>query len=387
MGVLYQYEENVGGVANALVEKIGTAPLDTEAQDLSGAINELVAGGGGSNSWRSIKVNGTEELSSNTNSGPVDFINGNNTTVTFDSTGNTISINSNNSTYGDFIGASTAVAGANGLVPAPRIADADRFLKGDGTWEEVGKPMIVLSYGDSTWSEFLNAFYSNSIVYCKASSNSNPGEGKQDRMAFMAFLNINNASVLTSVEFQYYRSMQAHDIDDQGDQMYIYKLDKDNNWTVTVRNNYTKIVAGTNMSSSYEDGVLTLNSTGGGGGGSTVAITPSLSSGVKVADYSIDGSTGSIFAPSNTDVNVTQTESTDNNNYEVLLSNNASTATETSGVKKSSGLKYNPSTGKILTTGTLEVGSAPSANMDVATKKYVDDSVGAAIAQVLNTSY
>ena len=59
MGVLYQYEENVGGVANALVEKIGTAPLDTEAQDLSGAINELVAGGGGSNSWRSIKVNGT----------------------------------------------------------------------------------------------------------------------------------------------------------------------------------------------------------------------------------------------------------------------------------------------------------------------------------------
>ena len=36
---------------------------------------------------------------------------------------------------------------------------------------------------------------------------------------------------------------------------------------------------------------------GGSGGGSTVSITPTLSSGTKIADYSIDGETGSLFAP------------------------------------------------------------------------------------------
>lgn len=37
---------------------------------------------------------------------------------------------------------------------------------------------------------------------------------------------------------------------------------------------------------------------GGGGGGSSVTITPTLSSGTKIADYSIDGASGSLYAPS-----------------------------------------------------------------------------------------
>lgn len=37
---------------------------------------------------------------------------------------------------------------------------------------------------------------------------------------------------------------------------------------------------------------------GGGGGGSSVTITPTLSSGTKIADYSIDGVSGSLYAPS-----------------------------------------------------------------------------------------
>ena len=36
---------------------------------------------------------------------------------------------------------------------------------------------------------------------------------------------------------------------------------------------------------------------GGGGGGSTVSITPTLQSGTKIADFSIDGSAGELFAP------------------------------------------------------------------------------------------
>ena len=60
--------------------------------------------------------------------------------------------------------------------------------------------------------------------------------------------------------------MSSHTDAQQGDQLYIYKLTSAGAWTVTVREAYTKIVAGTNMSSSYANGTLTLNATGGGGG-------------------------------------------------------------------------------------------------------------------------
>lgn len=37
-------------------------------------------------------------------------------------------------TYSDFTGATSSVAGSHGLVPAPTTSDPDKFLKGDGTW-------------------------------------------------------------------------------------------------------------------------------------------------------------------------------------------------------------------------------------------------------------
>lgn len=39
-----------------------------------------------------------------------------------------------NATFNDFTGATSSVAGANGLVPAPAAGDEGKFLKGDGTW-------------------------------------------------------------------------------------------------------------------------------------------------------------------------------------------------------------------------------------------------------------
>ena len=42
----------------------------------------------------------------------------------------------------------------------------------------------------------------------------------------------------------------------------------------------------------------TWKTVGGGGGGSSVTITPTLSSGTKIADYSIDGVSNSLYAPS-----------------------------------------------------------------------------------------
>lgn len=121
--------------------------------------------------------------------------------------------------------------------------------------------MTILSYGSSTWSDFLTAYQEKSIVYCRASSNSNPATGSQTRLAFMAY--VNNAANPTEVEFQYYRSVSTHSDSQQGDQVYVYKITSSNTWSVTVRSAFTKIVAGTNLTSSYNNGVLTLNGQSG----------------------------------------------------------------------------------------------------------------------------
>ena len=119
--------------------------------------------------------------------------------------------------------------------------------------------MEILSYGSSTWNDFLAAYTAKKVVYCRASSNANPATGSQTRLAFMAY--VSNADNPTNVEFQYYRSVSSHTASQQGDQVFVYKLDKTAGWTVTTREASSKIVAGTNMSSSYSNDTLTLNAT------------------------------------------------------------------------------------------------------------------------------
>jgi hypothetical protein len=106
------------------------------------------------------------------------------------------------------VGASENDDGAGGLVPAPSAGEEDKFLSGDGTYKSGGLPMVILSYGHSTWQDFINAYKNNVIVYCRASSNANPASGSQTRMAFMAY--VNDATNPNNVEFQYYRSMNPN---------------------------------------------------------------------------------------------------------------------------------------------------------------------------------
>lgn len=164
-------------------------------------------------------------------------------------------------------GATLSDNGEIGLVPAPTTADVDKFLSGDGTYKSGGLPMVVLNYGSSTWQDFLNAYRNNVIVYCRASSNSNPATGTKGRMAFMAYVGGTDPTNPTSVEFQYYRSMNPtnKNINQMSDQVFVYELKSNNTWTVTSREASIKsavIAANTAGSVAYDKstGTLTLNS-------------------------------------------------------------------------------------------------------------------------------
>ena len=128
-------------------------------------------------------------------------------------------------------------------------------IKEDGTLEDsnfdsssFAPPMVMLTYGKSTWADFLAAFATNSLVYCKVDG----------RLAFMAYIAI-SGSTMTNVEFQYYRSVNTHSDSVQGDEVYVYKLESNNTWTTTKRNTYTRIKAGNGLASTFGSGSLTLS--------------------------------------------------------------------------------------------------------------------------------
>ncbi len=120
--------------------------------------------------------------------------------------------------------------------------------------------LYIASYGSSTFAEVEEAYTNNKIVYCKASSNADPSIDVQRRMAFLAYVNINSSdNLINEFEFQYYRSVSTHTDAQQGDQVFIYKLNRTTGWSVTAREAYTKIATGTGLSKSYSNGTLTIS--------------------------------------------------------------------------------------------------------------------------------
>lgn len=160
--------------------------------------------------------------------------------ITIASDGKTIS--ATDTTYSDFTGATSSVAGAHGLVPAPAAGDEGKALHGDGTWKDTTAKLVEMSYGESNaWAKFIAAYNAGSIVYCRASSNANPGTGSQTRKAFMAY--VNNATSPTNVEFQYVRSQSSKTDSQQCDQVFVYTLTNTSGgtWSVASRNMGPKI--------------------------------------------------------------------------------------------------------------------------------------------------
>jgi len=172
--------------------------------------------------------------------------------------GNTIS--ATDTTYSNFTGATSSVAGAAGLVPAPAAGDQEKVLHGDGTWKDTTAKLVEMSYGESNaWAKFIAAYNAGSIVYCRASSNANPGTGSQTRKAFMAY--VNDAANPTSVEFQYVRSVSSKTSSQPVDQVFVYTLKNTSGgtWSVATRDMGPKLAAGTGADVSYSSGTYTVS--------------------------------------------------------------------------------------------------------------------------------
>ena len=120
--------------------------------------------------------------------------------------------------------------------------------------------LVEMSYGESNaWAKFIAAYRGHKIVYCRASSNSNPGTGSQTRKAFMAY--VNNAENPTEVEFQYVRSVSSKTASQPVDQVFVYKLTNASGgtWTVQARDMGPKLAQGTNTTVSYSNGTYTIS--------------------------------------------------------------------------------------------------------------------------------
>jgi len=115
--------------------------------------------------------------------------------------------------------------------------------------------LVILEYGTSTWQEAIDAVNANKVVYCKVSA----GHDGTWRYAFLAY--VNNRTSPYNLEFQYYRSVSSHTASQQGDQVFVYKLDSRNGgtWATTTREASSKIAVGDGLALSYKNGVLTIS--------------------------------------------------------------------------------------------------------------------------------
>lgn len=73
---------------------------------------------------------------------------------------NGATISATDTTYSDFTGATSSVAGSAGLVPAPTTSDPDKFLKGDGTWASpAGSTSVVRFFVDELSPDGIRQMY------------------------------------------------------------------------------------------------------------------------------------------------------------------------------------------------------------------------------------
>lgn len=143
-------------------------------------------------------------------------------------------ISATDTTYSDFTGATSSVSGTHGLVPAPTTSDPDKYLKGDGTWAEPAARLVEMSYGESNAWAKFIAAYNAGSIVYCRAS-SNANPATGSQTRKAFMAYVNNATTPTEVEFQYVRSVSSKTSSQPVDQVFVYKLTSSNGGTWTVQ--------------------------------------------------------------------------------------------------------------------------------------------------------
>lgn len=109
------------------------------------------------NVFGKVKV-GSSTIEADTTQDTLELAAGSNVTLTADTTNDKVTIAATDTTYSDFVGATSSAAGTHGLVPAPSAYATDaykyRMLTANGTWEKMGSALSVT--GDESYNISLD---------------------------------------------------------------------------------------------------------------------------------------------------------------------------------------------------------------------------------------
>ena len=341
----------------------------------------------------------------------------------------------------DFNGATTASAGTHGLVPAPGTTDTDKFLRGDGSWADGSTDTKVTQTNTTTDADYR-------ILLSGSADDTEHTEGAGKNLKFT--VNPNTSAVTFGTRYMgsqvgAYSFAQGNGVVASGSYSHA-----EGSYTIASGTQSHAEGSGTTASSggAHAEGYYTLassntahaegNSTTAGGqqahaegyytkasgaaahaeGNSTIAsggCSHAEGGSTTVSAYYghaegyqtiasnyyahaeghkvLASGTGAHAEGNTTEANhkaqhvfgeynlvdASTAAASERGTYVEIVGNGTSTA-------RSNARTLDWSGNEVLS-GKLTVGAAPTADMDVATKKYVDDTVTAAIAQVLAAQY
>lgn len=132
-------------------------------------------------------------------------------------------ISATDTTYSNFTGATSSTAGSNGLVPAPAAGDEAKALHGDGTWKDTTAKLVEMAYGESNAWAKFIAAYNAGSIVYCRAS-SNADPSSGAKTRKAFMAYVNNETNPASVEFQYVRSVSSKTDSQQCDQVFVYTL-------------------------------------------------------------------------------------------------------------------------------------------------------------------
>ena len=112
--------------------------------------------------------------------------------------------------------------------------------------------LTILTYGSSTWNDFITAFNANKVVFVRCGAGTTPGASTKPILAHLVKVEYYNENPRYA-EFRFDDYVDQKTYANQDDHIRIYKLFTDNGWTLTTVPVAPRIVAGDGINYNWEE--------------------------------------------------------------------------------------------------------------------------------------